>query len=327
MFCGKKATNAITVHLFPNHPHRALAVMALVAFLPQNIHMLSSINNDALAGLMIALTTLLCVRYLQHKNTPTWWLGLAVGIIFITKTTGYFMAGVVIIVIAMRWLQTQNREMRNLINEFFAYGIPAGIFAVIYWGRNILTYSFPDFLGLQAHDEVVVGQLRRVEHIADIGNTAYWNELFYTTVNSFWGQFGWMEARLADALPIIFQLIIGLVIVGLVGLLVYFVTEARQSEQESQYTWAIWIMLGFIMFFALAQYAYYNVTFVQFQGRYLFVAIIPFAIGLVTGIDTWRGLIFEQNVFSQWIVVVIFASFAVLDLYLIWRVIPCAVGC
>ena len=315
----------ITKTIFPERTHLGLAIMLLIGFLPQNLHILASVNNDALAGLMIALTILLCVRYLQDETLSAWQLGIAVGFIFITKTTAYFMAGIVVMVIFMRWWQQSKYKFSDLVQSYLQFEIPAGIFALIYWGRNIATYGFPDFLGLQTHDEIVVGQQRRIEFIAENGIDAYWREAFLTTFHSFWGQFGWMEARLADALPIAIWFIVLLIILAVTGFVLYGLGITRNQTHAPQNT--IWITLGFVMLFALAQYVYYNITFVQFQGRYIFAGIIPFAIGMVLGVDTWRKLIFNHHEYLKWLTVLLFAIFIPLDLYLIWRVIPCAVGC
>ncbi len=315
----------ITKTIFPERTHLGLAIMLLIGFLPQNLHILASVNNDALAGLMIALTILLCVRYLQDETLSAWQLGIAVGFIFITKTTAYFMAGIVVIVIFMRWWQQSKYKFGDLVQPYLQFGIPASIFALIYWGRNIATYGFPDFLGLQTHDEIVVGQQRRIEFIAENGIDAYWREAFLTTFHSFWGQFGWMEARLADALPIAMWFIVLLIILAVTGFVLYGLGITRNQTDAPKNI--IWITLGFVMLFALAQYVYYNITFVQFQGRYIFAGIIPFAIGMVLGVDTWRRLIFRHQENLKWITVLLFAIFIPLDLYLIWRVIPCAVGC
>lgn len=320
----------ITINIFPEQSHLALAVMSLLAFLAQNVHILASINNDALAGLVIAVIMLLCIKYLKGENIKLWQIGLALGVAFITKTTIYFMAGVVLIVVFMRWWQSTERNFLSLVKHYLSFGIPASIFALLYWGRNILTYGFPDFLGLQAHDRVVVGQLRRSEFIAQNGIDAYWKEAFFTTFHSFLGQFGWMEARLADAIPLIIPYALILLFLGISGLLIHVFrisNKEKNTEVENSASAQIWIMLGFILSLALAQYIYYNITFVQFQGRYLFVAIIPFAIALVIGIDTWRRLLLGKWSQSAWLVIALFAIFAPLDLYLIWRVIPCAVGC
>jgi hypothetical protein len=198
--------------------------------------------------------------------------------------------------------------------------MPAGAFALFYWGRNLLVYGFPDFLGLQAHDRVVVGQLRTSEHIADIGINAYWQQAFYDSFNSFWGQFGWMEARLADALPIAMGYIIALLLLALLGLLIY---RLRPSLFEEPAVPHIWPVFGLVLLLTVAMYVYYNLSFVQFQGRYLFTAIIPFAFFFVLGLDAWRRLIKLHQFFT----IAPFFAFAFIDAYLIWRVIPCAVGC
>ncbi|MGJ3240643.1 MAG: DUF2142 domain-containing protein [Anaerolineae bacterium] len=313
---------AITLAIVPERRHLALAVMALVAFLPQNLHILASVNNDALAGVVIAVLIGLCVRYLQGTNDSPVWLGVGVGVAFLTKTTIYFMAGVVLIVIAMRWWRTTERDLLTLAWHYVRFGIPSGLIALFYWGRNLLTYGFPDFLGLQAHDAVVVGQPRRADFIAENGIVIYWRDALLTSFHSFWGQFGWMEARLADALPGVFALIVALVIVALAGLVMRAVRPPGDPLPSQ-----VRVLLALVIAFALAQYVYYNLTFVQFQGRYLFVALIPTALGLVLGLDQWRVLLFDNARWGRWALLVPFGALAVLNLYLIWRVLPCALGC
>jgi 4-amino-4-deoxy-L-arabinose transferase-like glycosyltransferase len=312
-------TFAVAKEVFPERSEIALGAMALFAFLPQNVHILASVNNDVLADLMIGILLLLCIRYLKGKNTPLWLIGFAMGVTFITKTTAYFMVGVVLVVIFMRWRQNEENDWLALLKKYIYFGIPASIFALIYWGRNIATYGFPDFLGLKAHDSIVVGQLRTTDYIADIGISQYWQIAIETSFNSFWGKFGWMEANMGDALPFVIWAIILLMIWAITGLIFY--TMRRDNSEKSSA--AIGITLGLVMFLAIAQFIYYNLTFVQFQGRYIFVGLIPFAIGMVLGIDTWRKQFFGR---WSWLTIAIFLLFVPLDLYLIWRVIPNAVG-
>lgn len=312
-------TFAIAREVFPERSEIALGAMALFAFLPQNVHILASVNNDALADVMIAILLLLCIRYLKGKNVPLWQIGFVMGIIFITKTTAYFMAGVILVVIFLRWQQNQERDGLSLLKNYVYFGISSAIFALAYWGRNIVTYGFPDFLGLKAHDEIVVGQLRTADYIADIGLSQYWQTAIETSFNSFWGKFGWMEANMGDALPFVIWGIVALMILAITGL-IFYVIRRGDTEKPSA---AIGITLSLVMFLALAQFVYYNLTFVQFQGRYIFAGLIPFAIGMVLGVDTWRKQFFGR---WSWLTIAIFLLFVPLDLYLIWRVIPNAVG-
>lgn len=323
-------TFAIAREVFPERPEIALGAMALYAFLPQNVHILASMNNDALADVMIAILLLLSIRYLKGKNVSLWQIGLVMGITFITKTTAYFMAGVVLIVIFMRWRQNEEKDWLTLLKDYLQFDIPAGLFALLYWGRNIATYGFPDFLGLKAHDSIVVGQLRTADYMADIGVSEYWKTAFETTFNSFWGKFGWMEANMGDALPFVIWAIVVFVILAITGLIFYAKTTisvgaSHDSPDENPHNIqsAIWITLGFVLLLAMLQFVYYNLTFVQFQGRYIFAGLIPFAIGIVLGIDTWRKQFLERY---SWLTIAIFLLFVPLDVYLIWRVIPGAVG-
>jgi hypothetical protein len=200
--------------------------------------------------------------------------------------------------------------------------IPLVLFAGLFWGRNLSVYGFPDFLGLRRHNEVVVGQPRTADYIAQIGTTAYWQDAIKTTFNSFWGQFGWMEARMGDAVPLAIAYIGLLMIAAISGLVMY----AGQPQDDDRVAGAIWITLGLMLLLALLQFVYYNLTFVQFQGRYIFAGLIPFALGMTLGVDVWRRIVFGKAVFFTWLTVGAFLLFAPLDLYLIWRVIPGAVG-
>ena len=312
-------TYAIASYLLPERRNVALATMALVAFIPQHLHILGSINNDALVGIWVALGILLCLRYLDGK-AQAWQLGIVIGLIAVTKTTGYFMAGVVFITIIMRWWQSDQRDTSRLLHAIILFALPAAIFAGVYWTRNIVTYGFPDFLGLQEHDAVVIGQLRTAERIEELGFSAYLTDGIRTTFNSFWGQFGWMAAPMNGAIPYIYTAIFVIVLLAISGLILYALREKKTI------TGAQWIILGFVMLFAMLQFVYYNLTFVQFQGRYIFVGIIPFAFAFALGVDTWRQFFLSRPEWLKWGSVVLLGLFALLDLYLIWRVIPGALS-
>jgi hypothetical protein len=43
----------------------------------------------------------------------------------------------------------------------------------------------------------------------------------------------------------------------------------------------------------VALYLYYNLTFVQHQGRYLFPALIPIALAAVVGLGQWAAWIIQ----------------------------------
>jgi hypothetical protein len=147
----------------PNRRGVALATAALLAFIPQHVAIISSVNNDALALPLVALGLLLCAHYLGTGRTislpprmrtttliacgvfgavsllaggAVGWLlaalyigagfairsrrfddatvyhvimGLLLGTIFVTKSTGYFMAAVIPLAIVLRPIVTAAR--------------------------------------------------------------------------------------------------------------------------------------------------------------------------------------------------------------------------
>jgi 4-amino-4-deoxy-L-arabinose transferase-like glycosyltransferase len=316
--------------VFPQRPNIAVSAMALVAFLPQHIAISAALNNDALANLLIALTLWQLLRYVQGQPIPAWRLGLLVGLIFITKTTGYFMAGVVLLGLALTSPPNSLSDFREgnrwwaRLRPLLVFLLVGGIFAAAWWGRNLSVYGVPDFLGLRAHDAVVVGQLRTADLIADIGFGAYLQRAVTTTFNSFWGQFGWMGVPMDNiplaGLSLVYPLITLLVLAALAGLAIQWVQGDNRRIQSSAL-----ILLGVIALTAL-MFLYYNTQFVQFQGRYLFPALIPVALGLAWGLEVWRYVLLGRNPRSYWLTVALLSSFALLDAYLIWRVIPGALG-
>ncbi len=320
----------ISQRVFDNQEAVALGVMGLVAFLPQHMMINSSINNDALANALIAVTLWLCLRYREDSHLHPILLGLALGFITLTKTTGYFMVAIVFMTLVLR-SRVKGRDVlawRGWLEASIMVAVGALPFALFWFGRNISTYGFPDFLGLRAHDAVVVGQLRTSDYIAQLGITDYVLQLAQTTFNSFWGQFGWMGVPLFGVFApndnLIYPVIIGLLLLALVGLLISRVRQTPLYAHDEHDT-TLWrdtkLILWAMMLLALAQFAYYNTAFVQFQGRYLFGALVPFALFVGAG---WVSALRPLRL--QWGVLAIVGAFAVLDVYLIWRVLPNALG-
>jgi 4-amino-4-deoxy-L-arabinose transferase-like glycosyltransferase len=326
--------------MYPSRPWIGLGAAAMVAFLPQHVHILASVNNDALAWALIGIALVAIIAYL--KQTPLagrpvqpWHLGLIVGTALITKTTAYFLAAVVPLAILLRWWITSRHAAtgtKTLLRALALFLIPALVLGGMWWLRNISVYGFPDFLGLAAHDAVVIGQPRTAEAIETLGIGGYLEKAINTTFNSFWGQFGWM------ALPLPAHLY-SVTIAGLTFALAGWVIdlsilrhreEATPPEQRS-----VWLILALTTVLSILAFIYYNTEFEQHQGRYLFPLLIPLALVLALGVDGWRQLVMEriinpgtqdgQNprlvVYFPWLTVIVFLPLALVDLWLLWRVV------
>ena len=306
--------------IYPERPGVALGAAAFVAFLPQHVAMLSAVNNDGLSELWIGLTLWAILRYLRGQNIQPWHLGLLIGLIFITKSTGYLMAGVVSLALVLRWWGGEHRNFGQLLRAGLLFLIPALVIGGLWWGRNISVYGFPDYLGLGAHDLVVADQPRTADFIAEFGSERYINQAVRDTFNSFWGQFGWMALPLQGWMYQLFQALTGLALAGLL-LPRSMRREASSPPDERRFRQQSWIVLGAVIVLAFAAYIFYNTEFLQFQGRYLFPALIPLGLLLALGVDAWRRWLLRGLPGAQWLPVGVFLLLAVFDVYLIWRVI------
>ena len=297
----------------PNKPHVALGVMALVAFLPQHLHMMSAVNNDALAELVVALALLCHLRYLKSDALPIWLLGLIVGLAFLTKLTIYFLALFPPLALWLKW-RGSSQPKRELLPSLMIIALLACLIGGIWWLRNISVYGFPDFLGLAAHDRVVADQPRTADYIAQHGAIAFTVDMARVTYKSFWGQFGWMALPLDNVLG-------GWLYRGFGLLLLVGASGALLANRRGDISASSLALLLSPLILALLQFAYYNIEFQQWQGRYLFPALIPIALLLVYGIDHWLARLLSRYPRWRWFAPIGMLCLFALDIYLLFRVI------
>jgi 4-amino-4-deoxy-L-arabinose transferase-like glycosyltransferase len=299
---------AIARRVYPRWAALALATAAFVAFLPQHLATISQVGNDVLAELLFALVLYQLVGWLQapssrpkeHAATdqPTSvshphsairnrqsaiLLGLLLGLILITKTTAYIALPLALSVLIWRWLH-DRAPARRILTDLALVAIPAAVIALPWFARNIATYGWPDFLALRRHDAVVVGQLRLQEYLAQLGPTSYLRRLVEFTFKSFWGVFGWQGVFMDSRIYLALAILCGIAAGGLV-LCVAWPVFRRSDVSDAQHNPRSLWLLGAAVLLTLLVYAWYNSQFVQHQGRYLFTALIPIAMGFAAGWD------------------------------------------
>lgn len=345
------AAYAVSLRAFRGQYGIAWAAAAFVAFLPQHVHILASVNNDALAWALVGAILWASIDYADSGRTPAWALGLLVGAALLTKSTAYLMGGVALVAVLMRengmlsrtdapvkptditahdvthspWYARRYPTLYNAtlgawhftravsFTRLFAFLIPAAVLGLLWWGRNIAVYGFPDFLGLREHDAVVVGQIRTAEYIAQYGTSKYISDALQITVTSFYGQFGWM------ALPLPTWALAALIAVTLLGL-AGAVGRAAKSRGEHHAARGTWTVFSLTALLSILMVIYYNTSFVQFQGRYAYPLLIPLAVTVALGLDFIRKrLPVARNL--PWLTAAVLSLVTVLDVWLLWRVI------
>ncbi len=319
--------------VFDGNAPRALAVAAFVAFLPQHLAILGSVNNDSLAELIIA--AILALLVLPWPDRPPRGrllaLGLLLGAGFLTKATAYLMAPVIgVFLLARYWPAGPDRlrqpvRSSGLIRALLLVFVPALLLGLLWWGRNVSVYGGLDVLAKSAHDAVVVGQPRTAEWIAQYGLGGTVGRFLRTTFNSFWGQFGWMAAPLPGWMVGLLAAMTAAAVVGLV--LAGFRPTTDDGRQTTDALAVVRrpssVVLLTTFLLTLALHVFYNLTFVQHQGRYLFPALIPIAVGFTAGLGYWLRPLERRRPWAGWLLPLGFAAvLGGMAVYALWRVLP-----
>jgi len=311
----------ITRSLLPQRPTLALATAAFVAFVPMHLAMTASVNNDTLAELLLAIVALKSIEHVKgdrdmverpHTNegsigrVSTPWkqlvsLGVLLGLVLVTKTTAYAAIPVALAAVLWAWGTAGQNAVGNRWRELgkrllAAFGPALAISAPLFV-RNALVYGWPDILGLQWHNSIVVGQPGTAEWVATYGWNGLLSRFVQFTFKSFWGVFGWMGVFLDNRIYLVLALLSGAVVLGLVIFLVRWAKGLRSQEHKADFvirreTAGLLVLLIIWVGWTALQYLGYNLTFVQHQGRYLFPALVP--IGLAFGLG-WR-IVLEPKV-------------------------------
>jgi hypothetical protein len=293
--------------------------MAFVAFVPMHAAMLSSVNNDALAELILAGLLLLLIRRLVAEDRASTrsdiLLGVLLGLGLITKTTVYIAVPLAVVALGlaavkeakgcrgaddlkMRSEPGQRRLHLKYINWSLLIkqtGLIFGLALVIalpWYIRNAILYGNFDLLGLGRHDAVVVGQLRTADYVAEVGWPTYLYNFITVTFQSFWGQFGWMAVPMSQRVYLALVLLTLAALGGLVGFWtarlsgvdLCFGKDVSSPNGPRTTQFQALLLMALTIGLMLLGYIWYNLEFVQFQGRYLFPALIPLGIFFTVGL-------------------------------------------
>ena len=327
----------IVKEIFPGNEALALGTTAFVAFVPMHVAMTAAVNNDTLAELILALILWMLVRYVKSVRWSDGrmvgeiqsskfkaqrskveegggtegrgrliGLGVLMGLGLLTKITTLVALPLTLVAIIAqgRWLE-QNRKsdfIRHYLLPAICYLLPTLLLILPWFVRNASVYGGLDIWGLRRHDAIVVGQLRTAERLAQLGAAGLAREFILTTFQSFWARFGWMGILVDQRIYLILALLCVVVGLGLVLLATNYTNPSTGlrtgfTNLSPQKRMALGL-LALSALLTLLSYLWYNLKFVQHQGRYLFPALVPlglaFALGLreVLARDNAKAMVF-----------------------------------
>jgi hypothetical protein len=246
----------------PNHPALCLTALALAALTPQYLHIMSSVNNDALGTLAGALLFYLGIQFLVH---PTTLLGLfsiilAILLPLFTKLTVLPVSAALLLILASKWLFGFPKK---------GWLLYSGLLVLL--GAGTFYLLFPETIQSAFHEiQWRLFSLRKnaltEKYIKAVSSQIVW---------TYWGKVGW----LAVGLPLwVIQLLTGLGVTGMI-LHVYSLIRLRVRGLQLSLWTAVWLVAVFTL---LAVFRNGLTTFAT-QGRLLFPAIGALSLLMVAG--------------------------------------------
>ncbi|MFQ5813838.1 MAG: hypothetical protein ACE5I2_11730, partial [Anaerolineae bacterium] len=121
------------------------------------------------------------------------------------------------------------------------------------------------------------------EWLAQLGAARFAQDFILTTFRSFWAQFGWMGILVDQRIYLILALLCAVVGLGLVLFATNYTNYTNFTNVSSQKKTALGL-LALSALLTLLSYLWYNLTFVQHQGRYLFPALVPIGLAFALGL-------------------------------------------
>ncbi|VAW40858.1 hypothetical protein MNBD_CHLOROFLEXI01-1286, partial [hydrothermal vent metagenome] len=304
--------------LWPDQSEKSLLATALVAFLPQFNFLHAAISNDPLIILLCSAALWQLIWLWQHPPTAKrlLLLGITVGLAALSKNTGILLLLFSVGFLAVRHLKTvyftsEEGAFSNATERHLRMPTPPIKTAVLWqWGWQTAVYIiFPVLLiagwlwwrNWQLYgDWTATSQFIRIaggdrgftlpQVLAESGGL--WRSLFAV--------FGWFNL-LAPAW--VYWLWNGIVVVGLLGIIPLAqenhpqITQITQIKRENLRNlcnlrinlggglslllagWVVAVYAGLLLFMLKTPAA---------QGRLLFPAILPLALGLAAGLASWR---------------------------------------
>jgi len=284
--------------VFAGKPLITVSATAFAAFLPMHVAVLAAMNNDVLAELWIMASLFLLLRWMHSAfYEPAYLaaqgqrlligLGIVLGLGLLTKIYAYALTPICALTIIVVVCYRLKRPLLAGIRAALWALVPALLIGLPWWIRNWWVYGAWDFLGTQRHDQIVIDQPSSLSWLADNCCEAYLERALSYTFRSFWGVFGWLGVFLDERIYMALLLFSGVLFLGILWALVRLISGGPDMDMDDLQLWTLGLF-AVILAAGAAGYVWYNLKFVQHQGRYFFWVLLPISTFVALG---WREVL------------------------------------
>lgn len=269
------AVLALSRHFFTDHWRLLPAVF--VATLPQFLFMSGAVNNDAPANLLVALCALCVLRLLDRPKRFIFYalLGLLLGLAVLTKKTSLFVLPEIAVLAAY----IAHRHRAHPIRIAAGIGLASTVALLVcgWWlARSTVLYGDP--LGSQMEKTALAALVQEKSLRSPYFTGQFPREFSQSLIATF----GWMQIRLPEPVYWCYAALGALAAAGLP----LWLRSGQVPAAKAAF--AALLVLG-----CLAGIVFYNLTYSQPQGRFLFPVLGPIAIFLTAGL---RALLVRRPV-------------------------------
>jgi hypothetical protein len=275
--------------LYPYRKWLAVMVSAFVVFQPVHTDIMSAVNNDvlinALAGLFflvmawifkegldikkgVLLFSLLILGFLTKTTAVVLWVSLPIGLLFYIWRSGHTkwflaIAGLCLVTVVISLALWQMDILQGWVNQV---GDVAGRYFRVTFSGTFQALQDPEFRELPLQAAPVV-------------------------FRSFWGSFGWRHIWLSP----VWYVVLGIVsVVSLAGLVLLAGSKMIHPGRRKNLPYrSPFLAYGFCTILAACMAAILRSVAVQglspylSHGRYIFIAMVPFALLFTLGLRAW----------------------------------------
>lgn len=294
-----------------------LAATAFAALLPQANFIRGSISNENAGDLAGAVVIWLLALHLTkaYSRKRIVWLGIALGLGIITKSTLLPFALLVLVVLWLR--RPKEGQLRAFVSDIAIFSVPVLLLAGWFYAYRWVAYGDP--LGTAAWHVMSPSQVVWPDAFFWLSDT--FRSMVWT---SFWGVYGWQNIFMPDWVYNACTIVTLLALAGGITL------AARRALNRAQLAAYIIMLAATLLMYGVI--AGVSITEVVWQGREMFPALssiaVLFGIGLA-GLAMGRAAVQPVQV-AHWrerlgggLVAAFALSLLVLNIYsIVWLVIP-----